>query len=66
VPPALLDVIITVLSTLGRIVPPLAAKAECARIGSYDAAATASTGRDTLFEHYACLVQAGDPPLLSR
>jgi divinyl chlorophyllide a 8-vinyl-reductase len=75
VPPALLDVIIAVLSTLGRIVPPLAAKAEYARIGRYyatesmlvfdaqagryDAAATPSTGRDTLFEHYACLVQAG-------
>ena len=79
VPPAMLDVIIAVLSGLGRIVPPLAAKAEYARIGRYyatesmlvfneqtgryDAAATPSTGRDTLFEHYACLVQASGAQL---
>lgn len=73
VPVAWLDAIITVLSTLGRVVPVLAAKAELARIGRYyatesmlvrdpatgryDAAATPSTGSDTLFDHYARLVR---------
>ena len=73
VPVALLDVIIGVLATLGRAVPALAAKAELARIGRYyatesmlvldpvtgryDAAATPSTGSDTLFDHYARLVR---------
>ena len=73
VPVALLDVIIGVLATLGRVVPALAAKAELARIGRYyatesmlvldpatgryDAAATPSTGGDTLFDHYARLVR---------
>jgi divinyl chlorophyllide a 8-vinyl-reductase len=73
VPVALLDAIIAVLSTLGRVVPALAAKAELARIGRYyatesmlvldpasgryDAAATSSTGSDTLFDHYARLVR---------
>jgi len=73
VPVALLDVIIAVLGTLGRVVPALAAKAELARIGRYyatesmlvldpatsryDAAATPSTGSDTLFDHYARLVR---------
>ena len=72
VPVALLDVIIAVLSTLGRLVPALVAKAELARIGRYyatesmlvldpltghyDAAATPSTGSDTLFDHYAQLI----------
>ena len=61
------------LSTLGRIVPALAEKAELARIGRYyatesmlvldeatgryDAAATPSTGSDTLFDFYARLVR---------
>ena len=73
VPVALLDVIIGVLATLGRVVPALAAKAELARIGRYyatesmlvldpatgryDAATTPSTGGDTLFDHYARLVR---------
>lgn len=73
VPVALLDAIIAVLGTLGRLVPALAAKAELAKIGRYyatesmlvfdpatgryDAAATPSTGSDTLFEHYARLVR---------
>lgn len=73
VPVALLDAIIAVLSALGRVVPALAAKAELARIGRYyatesmlvldpvtgryDAAATPSTGSDTLFDHYARLVR---------
>ena len=72
VPVALLDAIITVLSSVGRVLPALAAKAELARIGRYyatesmlvlnpqtsryDAAATPSTGRETLFEHYAQLL----------
>ena len=72
VPVALLDLIIALLSTLGRGVPALAEKAELARIGRYyatesmlvmdpstgryDAAATPSTGADTLFDFYARLV----------
>ena len=73
VPVALLDVIITVLSLLGRVIPPLAAKAELARIGRYyatesmlvwdaaagryDAAATPSAGHETLFDYYGKLVR---------
>ncbi len=68
VPVALLDGIIRVLDGLGRLRPALADKAELARIGRYyatesmlvldqttgryDAAATPSTGTDTLFEFY--------------
>ncbi len=75
VPVALLDTIAGFLGGLGRVVPPLAAKAELARIGRYyatesmlvwdaeaqryDAAATPSTGRDTLGEHYARLARDG-------
>jgi divinyl chlorophyllide a 8-vinyl-reductase len=73
VPVAMLDVIIGVLGGLGRIVPPLAEKAELARIGRYyatesmlvwdaaagryDAAKTPSTGTETLFDFYARLVK---------
>ena len=73
VPVALLDGIVAVLSTLGRWVPSLAAKAELARIGRYyatesmlvldpatgryDADATPSTGSRTLFDYYAQLVR---------
>jgi len=73
VPVALMDVIIKTLGAAGRLLPPLAAKAELARIGRYyatesmlvlnpdtgryDAAATPATGSQTLFEHYADLVQ---------
>jgi len=69
VPVALLDAIISVLSVLGRVVPPLADKAQLARIGRYyatesmlvwdpiahryDAAATPSTGLDTLVDFFA-------------
>ena len=69
VPVGLLDVIVGVLSVLGRVAPPLAAKAELARIGRYyatesmlvldpatgryDAAATPSTGSHRLFDFYA-------------
>lgn len=72
VPVALLDAIILVLGTLGRVVPALAAKAELARIGRYyatesmlvldeatgryDADATPSTGSETLFDFYARLI----------
>ncbi len=73
VPVALLDTIITVLGTLGRVLPPLAAKAELARIGRYyatesmlvwdpargryDADATPSYGTDTLAAHHAKLLR---------
>ena len=72
VPVAMLDAIIGVLGTAGRISPALAAKAELARIGRYyatesmlvldpltgryDAGATPSTGTETLFDYYANLV----------
>jgi divinyl chlorophyllide a 8-vinyl-reductase len=72
VPVALLDVIIFILSGLGKFIPSLADKAELARIGRYyatesmlvwdaqkgvyDAAATPSTGDETLFNYYAELV----------
>ena len=72
VPVALLDVIIAVLGTAGRLVPALAAKAELARIGRYyatesmlvwdagrgryDAQATPSTGSQTLAGHHADLL----------
>jgi divinyl chlorophyllide a 8-vinyl-reductase len=71
VPVALLDVIIALLGTLGRLIPTLADKAELARIGryyatesmlvlnpqtgQYDADATPSTGTQTLFDFYADL-----------
>jgi divinyl chlorophyllide a 8-vinyl-reductase len=75
VPVALLQSIVFALDALGRVIPPLAAKAELARIGlyyatesmlvldpatgRYDAAATPSTGTETLGEFYARLI-AGD------
>ncbi len=68
VPVALLDGVIAGLGALGRLAPPLAEKAELARIGRYyamesmlvldqrtgryDAAATPSAGTETLFEFY--------------
>ncbi len=71
-PVALLDVIVAVLGTLGRIAPPMAAKAELARIGRYyatesmlvldpmtgryDAAATPSTGTETLADYYRAVL----------
>lgn len=73
VPVALLDAVIAVLGLLGRVVPPLADKAELARIGRYyatesmlvwdaeagryDAQATPSTGQDTLFDYYGRVVR---------
>jgi divinyl chlorophyllide a 8-vinyl-reductase len=78
VPVALLDVIIRVLDTLGRVMPKLADKAELARIGRYyatesmlvldaktgryDAAATPSTGTQTLFDFYSSLVDGAAAP----
>ncbi|MCE6951487.1 NAD(P)H-binding protein [Cereibacter sphaeroides] len=73
VPVALLDTIIAVLDTLGRVVPKLRDKAELARIGRYyatesmlvldpatgryDADATPSAGSETLQEFYARLIR---------
>jgi divinyl chlorophyllide a 8-vinyl-reductase len=78
VPVALLDGIIGVLGTAGRVLPALAAKAELARIGRYyatesmlvldpatgryAAAATPSTGTETLFDFYAGLVSGAIAP----
>ncbi|QLC23802.1 NAD(P)H-binding protein [Parasphingopyxis algicola] len=72
VPVRLLDAIIGTLGAIGRIVPAAADKAELARIGRYyatesmlvlnpdtgryDAAATPSTGSETLFDFYARLI----------
>jgi divinyl chlorophyllide a 8-vinyl-reductase len=72
VPVAMLDAVVWVLSTLGRIVPALRAKAELARIGRYyatesmllldpstgryDADATPSTGGETLQAFYAQVI----------
>ncbi|WP_257169004.1 NAD(P)H-binding protein [Bradyrhizobium sp. SRS-191] len=73
VPVALLDVIIGGLDLAKRVMPPLAEKAELARIGRYyatesmlvldpatgryDADATPSTGSETLFDYYARLIR---------
>ena len=78
IPVALMDVIINVLSFLGRFIPALADKAELARIGRYyatesmlvwdaeagvyDATATPSAGTQTLFNFYADLVQGAEAP----
>jgi divinyl chlorophyllide a 8-vinyl-reductase len=75
VPVRLLDLIISILSTLGAVFPGLADKAELARIGRYyatesmlvldpasgryDAEATPSYGRDTLRDFYARVVKDG-------
>ncbi len=72
VPVAMLDGIIGGLAMLGHVIPAFAEKAEFARIGRYyatesmlainsqtgyyDAAATPSTGTETLFDYYADLV----------
>ncbi len=78
VPVGLLDAIIIALGALGRIVPPLAEKAELARIGRYyatesmlvldaetgryDAAATPSTGNETLVDFYRSVLVDGTTP----
>jgi divinyl chlorophyllide a 8-vinyl-reductase len=72
VPVALLDGVVGALDAAARLAPPLADKAELARIGRYyatesmlvlnpgtgryDAAATPSTGTETLFDYYEALV----------
>jgi divinyl chlorophyllide a 8-vinyl-reductase len=72
VPVKMMDLIIGALSLLGHVIPPLANKAELARIGRYyatesmlvwdtaqdryDAEATPSTGRETLWDCYQDLV----------
>jgi len=78
VPVAMLDAIIGVLGTAGRMAPALAKKAELARIGRYyatesmlvldpktgryNADATPSTGTETLFDFYAKLASGGIAP----
>ena len=78
VPVALLDAVVGVLGTAGRVVPALAEKAELARIGRYyatesmlvldpatgryDADATPSTGSETLFDFYARLLDGAAAP----
>jgi divinyl chlorophyllide a 8-vinyl-reductase len=73
VPVALLDSIVWMLSGLGGVIPPLAEKAELARIGRYyatesmlvldpatgryNADATPSAGSETLFDFYARLIK---------
>ncbi|ESA33764.1 epimerase [Leptolyngbya sp. Heron Island J] len=76
VPASLLSWVASILDGLGKIVPPLAAKAELARIGHYyatesmlvlnsetglyDADATPETGSDTLFEYLQRLVDGSE------
>jgi len=78
VPVALLGVIACCLGALGRIVPSLAEKAELARIGRYyatesmlvldprtgryGAAATPSTGTQTLFDFYRAVLAGAAAP----
>ena len=78
VPVVLLDVIVGGLAAMSRIAPPLAEKAELARIGRYyatesmlvvdprsgryDAFATPSTGTETLFDFYRSLLTGGIAP----
>ena len=73
VPVALLDTIAGVLAVLGKVIPPLEAKAELAKIGRYyatesmlvwderrgryDADATPSTGTQTLADYHAALLR---------
>lgn len=75
VSPQVLTMIGGGLAMAARVMPQLQAKAELARIGhyyatesmllwdvtaqQYDAAATPSTGRDTLFDYYAQLIAGG-------
>jgi len=78
VPLALLDTLVGVLGTAARLIPALADKAEFARIGRYyatesmlvldprtgiaDAAATPSTGSETLFDFHARLLNGEAAP----
>ena len=72
-PVSLLDSIVRVLGVLGTVIPPLARKAELAKIGRYyatesmlvwdaeqgryDADATPSTGTQTLADYHARLLR---------
>ena len=78
VPVAILDAIIGGLAALGQVAPSLADKAELARIGRYyatesmlvlhpetgmyDAAATPSTGTETLFDFYRSVLNGAKAP----
>jgi len=78
IPIALLDTIVGVMAVLGRLIPPLAEKAELARIvryyatesmlvldpitGRYDEAATPSTGSETLFDFYRSVAGGASAP----
>jgi divinyl chlorophyllide a 8-vinyl-reductase len=78
VPVKMLDAVVAVLAGAGRIVSKLADKAELARIGRYyatesmlvldpatgryDAAATPSTGSETLFGYYADVLRGAIEP----
>ncbi|MEM7662043.1 MAG: NAD(P)H-binding protein [Pseudomonadota bacterium] len=71
----LMDLVAGILTAVSWVLPPLRSKAALARIGkyyatesmlvwdpvtgAYDADATPSTGTDTLFEHYAQLIDEG-------
>lgn len=76
VPVKMLDVIIAILGVFGKVFPKAAEKAELAKIGRYyatesmlslnpetghyDAAATPSTGADSLFDFYARVVKGDE------
>lgn len=78
VPVAMLDAVIRVLDTAGRLAPAAAEKAELARIGRYyatesmlvldpeagryDAAATPAAGTDLLFDFYADVIRGASGP----
>lgn len=78
VPVGMLDLIIGILSSLGKLIPAAAAKAELARIGryyatesmlvwnestqEYDPEATPSYGRQSLFEAYRSWTQGDGVP----
>jgi len=78
IPIALLDRIVGAMAFLGRLIPPLAEKAELARIARYyatesmlvldpmtdryDEAATPSTGTETLFDFYRSVVAGASAP----
>ena len=78
VPVTLLDTAVGIFGALGRISSPLADKAELARIaryyatesmlvlnpetGRYDAAATPSTGSETLFDYFSRVIKSGSLP----
>jgi divinyl chlorophyllide a 8-vinyl-reductase len=78
IPIALLNSIVGVMAALGRLAPPIAEKAELARIvryyatesmlvldpvtGRYDEAATPSTGSETLFDFYRSVAAGANAP----